>query len=169
MVSISNTCVLAFDITPNGIGFAVLEGVERLYDSGMTYVSDKSKHAFLERAERLILDYQPHVLVLEDPNSDSFRKGPRASTIIKRIELLALVRVLPVLFVSQKEIRKAFGTKNKYETAKAVAEIFPVLEGRVPDYRRPWESEAERTNIYEAVSFALTAARKPLDLEDIPA
>ncbi|HEX4961649.1 MAG TPA: hypothetical protein VF173_12470 [Thermoanaerobaculia bacterium] len=169
MVKISETIALALDITPKGIAFAVLEGMERLYDAGVTYVDLPSKHAYVEKVETLVLRYLPQVLVLEDTEGIGFKKGPRSKHVIKRIELLALSKTLPVVKVSRKEVLSVFGTKNKYETATTVARFFPELEKRLPDNRKPWESELDRTNIFDAVSFALTAYRKPLDLEDIAA
>jgi hypothetical protein len=169
MTLISECITLALDIAPKGIAFAVLEGAERLYDAGMTYITDPSKHAYVEKVEALLLRYPPQVLVLEDTEGPGFKKGPRSEYVIKRIELLALSNTLPVVKVSRREVLSVFGTKNKYQTAASVARFFPELEGRLPHHRKPWESELDRINIYEAVSFALTAYRKPLDLEDIAA
>ena len=169
MVKISESIALALDITPKGIAFAVLEGTERLYDAGVTYVAEQSKHAYVEKVETLLLRYLPRVLVLEDTHGAGFKKGPRSEHVIKRIELLALSKTLPVVKVSHKEVLSVFGAKNKYQTAAAVARFFPELESRLPDNRKPWESELDRTNIFDAVSFALTAYMKPLDLEDIAA
>jgi hypothetical protein len=166
---VSEAIVLALDITPKGVAFAVLEGTECLYDSGVTYISEPSKHAYVEKVESLLLRYMPQVLVLEDTEGAGFKKGPRTESVIKRLELLALSRTLPVIRVAPKDVLRVFGTKNKYQTAEAIAQIFPVLEGQLPRHRKPWESEADRTNIFDAVSFALTASRKPLDLKDIAA
>jgi hypothetical protein len=169
MTLISDCTALALDIAPKGIAFAVLEGTERLYDAGMTYISEPSKRAYVEKVEDLLLQYPPQVLVLEDTEASGFKKGLRSEYVIKRLELLALSKTLPVVKVSRKEILSVFRTKNKYQTADAVARFFPELEGRLPHHRRSWENEKDRINIYEAVSFALTAYGKPLQLEDIAA
>jgi hypothetical protein len=169
MISESRILALALDIIPKGVAFAVLEGTERLYDAGVTYVAEPSKHAYVEKVETLLLRYLPQVLVLEDTKGAGFKKGPRSEHVIRRLELLALSKTLPVVKVSRKEVLSVFGTKNKYETAATVARFFPELEGRLPGHRRPWETENDRINIYEAVSFALTAYQKPLNLEDIAA
>lgn len=169
MVTISEARMLALDITPKGIAFVVFEGRGRLYDSGMTYISERSKHAYVEKAEHLFLEYLPHVLVIEDTKGEGFKKGPRTESVIKRLELLAMSKSLPIVKVARRDVLRTFGTKNKYQTAAAIARIFPVLEDRLPRQRRPWESETDRANVFDAVSFALTASLEPLDLEDIPA
>jgi hypothetical protein len=169
MTLISDCTALALDIAPKGVAFAVLEGTERLYDAGMTYVSEPSKHAYVEKAEDLLLRYLPQILILEDTEGSGFKKGPRSEHVIKRLELLALSKTLPVVKVSRKEILSVFQTKNKYQTAATVARFFPELEGRLPHHRKPWESETDLINIYEAISFALTAYRRPLQIEDIAA
>jgi len=169
MIYESRTLALALDIIPRGVAFAVLEGMERLYDAGVTYIALPSKHAYVEKVEALLLRYLPEVLVLEDTKGAGFKKGPRTEHVITRLELLALSKTLPVVKVSRKDVLSVFGTKNKYETADAVARFFPELEGRLPGHRRSWENETDRINIYEAVSFALTAYQKPLNLEDIDA
>jgi ribosomal protein L7Ae-like RNA K-turn-binding protein len=169
MVKISESRVLALDIIPKGIAFAVLEGPHRLYDSGVAYVSVPSKHEYVEKTESLLLRYFPDVLIVEDTEAAGFQKGPRADRVIKRLELLALAKSVPVVKVSRKEVLSVFKTKNKHETAEKVVQMFPSLKRRLPDPRRSWQSETERINIFDAAAFALTAYRKPLDLEDIPA
>jgi hypothetical protein len=169
MVMISEARMLALDITPKGVAFAVLEGRGRLYDSGMTYVPEPSKHAYVEKVEHLLLEYLPYVLVMEDTEGEGFKKGPRTENVLKRLELLSISKTIPVVKVARKNVLRAFGTKNKYQTAEVIARIFPVLEKRLPRYRRPWESETDRANVFDAVSLALTASLEPLDLDDIPA
>jgi hypothetical protein len=169
MVMISEARMLALDITPKGIAFAVFEGRGRLYDSGVTYVSEPSKHAYVEKAEHLLLTYLPYVLVMEDTKGEGFKKGPRTESVIKRLELLAMSKTLPVVKVARTDVLRAFGTKNKYQTAEAIARIYPVLEDRLPHHRKPWESETDRVNVFDAVSFALTSFLDPLDLGDISA
>jgi len=172
MVKISHVCVLSLDITAHGhIAFAVLEGPERLVDWGVAYIRDKSKHTLAERVESLFWRYIPDLLVLEAPEGEGSRKGPRAKTYIHRIEVFARAKTLPLRKVSRRDVSVAFGEsrKNKQEIAEAIARHFPELEEGLPDVREPWESEAERMNIFDAVSFALAVYRNPEDLEEIAA
>jgi hypothetical protein len=171
MVKLTRARVLALDITGRGIAFAVLDGPERLLDWGVAHMRDRSKHAYVERAESLFWRYIPDLLVVEAPRGPGSYRALRARSLIQRIEILAGSKTLPIRRVSRGDVRFAFsGTaKSKYEIAQAVARLFPELEDRLPRYRKPWMSEDERMNIFDAVSFALTVYRSPESLEEIAA
>jgi hypothetical protein len=170
MVKISQAMVLSLDVIPSGMAFAVLDGPERLVDWGVVRIKDKSKHAYAEQAEALFWRYIPDLLVVEAPRGPGSRRAMRARTLIHRIEAFALSKTLPVRKVSRGEVRVAFGgrEKTKYEIAETIVRFFPELEDRLPRFRKPWMSEDERMNIFDAVSFALAAFRSP-ETEDIAA
>jgi hypothetical protein len=46
---------------------------------------------------------------------------------------------------------------RKHEIAKAISRWFPVLEASVPPARKPWQAEEKCMNVFDAISFALTA------------
>ena len=46
---------------------------------------------------------------------------------------------------------------TKYEIAVAITRWLPELEGYLPPRRKLWFPEDERMNVFDAVSFALTA------------
>jgi hypothetical protein len=60
-------------------------------------------------------------------------------------------------------LRKTFEShgKTKRDRAVAIAEAFPELASRLPRVRRPWMSEDERMNIFDAMALALTAMALP--------
>jgi hypothetical protein len=161
--------VLALDITGKGLAYACLEGSENLYLWGTLSVKDKSKNSYLERAEELYEWHLPHLLILEDIKGPKAKKRLRAKTVIHRLELFALGKSLPVFKVSRADVSRAFRAKNKHEVAQAIAALFPVLKDALPSPRRPWENEAERMNVFDAISFALTAYDYPEKLEEIEA
>ena len=172
MVKISHVCILSLDITPHGdVAFAVFEGPERLVDWGVAYIGEKSKHMLAERVESLFWRYIPDLIVLEAPQGNGSRRGLRAKNFLHRIEVFARSKALPLRKVSRGDVNLAFrGTaKNKQQIAEAIARLFPELEEGLPDARKPWESETERMNIFDAISFALAVYRNPEDLEEIAA
>lgn len=162
---------LALDITSKGISYVVLEGPESLLDWGSVRVKDQSKNAYLDRAEELYSRYLPHLLVLEDSQGKSARRGPRTKAIIARLELFAFGKCLPVFKASRGDVRVAFrgAAKTKQEIAEAIVKVFPELGDLLPKPRRAWESEADRMNVFDAVSFALAAFRNPEKLGEIEA
>ena len=153
--------VLAIDPTSKGFAFAVLEGPESLFDFGTVQLSSKDEAAYLERIDGLFERYLPHGLIVEDPTGPGSRRAPRIANLIREIELIAWRRQVDCLRVSRGQVQEVFAESGttKYEIALAISRWFPELEGRLPDSRKPWESEKEGMNVFDAVSFALTALR----------
>ena len=161
--------VLSLDITNKGVAFAVFTGTDALFEWGTRSVKDKAKNSYLARVEELYERYLPHLLVLEDPDGAKSKRGDRAKAIINRLELFALGKYLPVAKFSRGDVQVTFRgeAKTKQEIAEAIVTRFPELIDDLPDLRRAWEAETDRMNIFDAVSFALTAFRNPERLEEI--
>ena len=149
--------VLSVDPSTNGFGFAVLEGTDQLIDWGVAKVWSKRTRESLARVENLVDRYQPNLIVVESVNDT--RRRLRARSRIVAIARYALSRRIAVRMVSRKQVRSAFQDfgLTKFEIALAIAKTFPELAPRMPRYRKPWMSEDERMNIFDAVSFSLAA------------
>ena len=148
--------VLAIDPSSVGFGFVVLEEPTRLVDWGVAEVWAPTPRAFLARVEALIDRYGPTLIVLEAV--EETRKRKRTVARIAAASRYAASRRIAVMSVSRSQVRAAFGKKpTKHEIAVAIAEIFPELSTRLPRKRKLWTSEDERMNIFDALSFALTA------------
>ena len=171
MVTIANARVLSIDITPKGFAFAVLEGPERLIESGSAYFKDRSKKGYTKRIESLVWRFFPDLLVLESAKGPGSRRRERAQKLIPQIERFALSRGLAVRKASRGDVQYAFkgSGKTKEKIAEAIANLFPELEERLPSHRLAWEPEKERMAIFDAVSFALTVYRSPEQLDEITA
>jgi hypothetical protein len=146
---------LALDPTSDGFCFAVLEGSETLLDWGCCEIKDRQDKVWHRKVIHLLKRYQPRLVVLEDPQES--RRGPWASAFLNEISML-LQEYTNLRVVSRHSVKdsfKASGT-TKYEIAVAIARLFPELEARLPRKRKPWMSEDERMNIFDALSFALT-------------
>ncbi len=68
--------VLALDPASGGIGFAVLEGPNRLIDWGVKSAPDRAPRYGLWLIDTLIVRYQPDVIVLEDSEARGSRRAP---------------------------------------------------------------------------------------------
>lgn len=151
--------VLAIDPTVRGYAFAVLEGPDAIIDWGVTQVAPKEKNRrSLRSIEEKIISYEPEVIVLEDSGANSSRRSARVRQLINEISLIAEKRRIVRRRFSRSRVRTAFrfvGKPNKQAIAKAIAERFPELRPRLPRERKPWMSEDERMNIFDAVSLAL--------------
>jgi hypothetical protein len=154
----SRSRVIAIDPTSEGFAFAVLEGPDRLIDWGTTKVPKLRRSEYLKRVDALFERYQPKGLVLESPRGKDSRRSPRVAGVIRSLELLAWRYHVKVSRVSRGQVRAAFAPAwRKHEIAKAISRWFPVLEDSVPPARKPWQAEEKCMNVFDAISFALTA------------
>lgn len=153
--------LLAIDPSTKGFGFAVFEGPKCLVDWGVVRVWAKNDADLLVRAEAIMDRYGPALIVLEDISGT--RRGARAR---KRIDLIARYaesRGVDARFISRADVHAAFMDfgVTKQEIAVAIAHIFPELERHLPRPRKPWMSEDERMNVFDAVALAMTVLDLP--------
>lgn len=148
--------ILAIDPCPAGFGVAVLEDPTRLVDWGVAEVWSKAHRAFLARVEALVDRYAPSLIVLENIGNSARRK--RSAQLTSMVVRYAASRRLSVVRVKREQVRMAFGgNPTKHDVAVAIAAVFPELTSRLPSKRKLWESEKEQMNVFDALSFALTA------------
>lgn len=154
-----NSCILAIAPSTRGFGYAVLEARDTLVDWGGRVASGDKNTQSLAKAEALILQFKPRVLVLEDAAIKESRRSLRVRKLIERMVVLARRRKVGVKLLSRKAIARVFfadGCGTKHDIAKVVGERFPdELELRVPPKRRSWESETRRMDFFEAVALGL--------------
>ena len=148
---------LAIDPTNGGFAFIVLEGPSRLVDWGVARVWSESDKEVLARVEGIVARYSAGLLVVEDP--DKSRRGTRARRLIKLLLRTAKAWGIVTCCVSRSAVRQSVGIEGatKQEIASEIVRYFPELEASLPAPRRPWESENQRMNIFDALALALTA------------
>jgi hypothetical protein len=153
--------VLAVDPLSRGVGFAVLEGQDRLIEWGIrsTGRADNAKSARV--IDKLIDRFRPDVLVLENWDAAGSRRCPRVQTLLKRIVAKEGKRVL-VRLVTRRQLR-AIGplplTSTKHGRACFLAERFPDVQPFLPPFRKPYMPEDDRMAIFDALSFAVAYVR----------
>jgi hypothetical protein len=153
--------VLAVDPFSRGVGFAVLEGAERLIDWGIRTTGRADNAKSTRVIDKLIDRFRPDVLVLEDWDSAGSRRCARVQTLLDRIATEKGKRVL-VRLITRRHIR-AIGplplTSTKYGRARFLADRFPELQPFLPPFRKLWMPEDDRMAIFDAVSFAVASFR----------
>ena len=148
--------VLAVDPCTDGIGFAVLEGPERLIDWGVKQVAADDKNAqSVGIIEDLIERYRPHALVLEDPNAKESRRSERVRELLDAIRQAAKDKRIKVLDVTPDRVRQAFAP-TKDNVAASIAGLFPELGPQLPRPRKCGDSEAYAMPVFDAAAFAQT-------------
>jgi Holliday junction resolvasome RuvABC endonuclease subunit len=155
--------ILAIDPCTKGFGFAVLEGGNRLIDWGVARLYSKNDEEFLVRVDALINRYKPTAIAVEDVAGT--RKGERTAKRVNDLVGYATLLDIERALVSGREAREALGLPydaTKYEVARTIAELFPELKATLPPPRKPWQTEDERMNVFDAVGLAIaTSARQP--------
>lgn len=153
------TRLIALDPTSHGIGFAVFEGKARLIDWGHTSVRPATIKKCLEQIEKLFALYTPETVVIEECECKESRRGPRVQELLEEVADLAVASGASVVRYSPRKVQKTFAPRerlNKHEIGKIVATTFPQLAPQLQPKRRIWDTEDERTSIFDATSFALT-------------
>jgi Holliday junction resolvasome RuvABC endonuclease subunit len=150
--------VLGIAPSSRGFGFAVIDGSSTLLDWGVkTSTGDKNSHA-LKAISRLIEEYAPTVLVMEDCHAAGARRAPRIQALVGAIEKMAVTRKVKMKLFSKVQIRQRSNMNKratKQEMAEYLASRFPEELGhRLPRKRQPWMSEDYRMPIFDAVALA---------------
>jgi hypothetical protein len=150
--------VLAIAPSSKGFGFAVLEGAGTFVDWGVKSVDGDKNAASLVKVKRLIIDYAPSAIVLEDMRGKDCRRSARVQTLAEKIIQLAASHQLKTRLISQQAVRFALSLApeaTKHEIATRLANHFPEeLGSRLPPKRKAWMSEDYRMNIFDAVALA---------------
>lgn len=153
--------VLAIDPTSKGFGFAVLEGPDALIDWGVRHAGADRNRKSLARAEALIGQYRPDVLVVEHTGAKGSRRRPRVRRLVKSLAALARRRHLRSRRIPRRGVKRCFAeTVNKHQIAVALTERFPELAPHLPRERTRREagnSEDERMSYFDAVAFAVAS------------
>lgn len=148
---------LAVDATSRGFCYVVLEGRARLVDWGCSRQRLTNRGGAKRRIDLLIKRYRPDLVVLEA--RDGSRLGVRARELINMVGKRAIERGIRVVTVPRSQVAVALGngTMTKWDVAETITARFPELTRRLPPRRRPWMSEDERINIFDAAALALAA------------
>ena len=151
--------VLSIAPSTSGFGFAVLEDEETLVDWGVMSVKGDKNAQCLQKTGKLILQYRPDVLALQDYWAQGSRRSVRVRELGQRLVNLARDYGITTSLFSRERIHHAFladSRGTKHALAEALARRFPEeLGGRLPPKRRPWMSEDSRMSMFEAAALAL--------------
>jgi Holliday junction resolvasome RuvABC endonuclease subunit len=154
-----NLRVLAIAPSTRGFGFAVLEGEETLVDWGATEVKHEKNPETLAKVERLVVHYQPDVLVLPDAFIKNSRRSSRIKSLCQEIATFAETGKIKVKTISSEQVRRSLlGTAEatKHAIAEMLAKRFQAeLGSLLPPKRRPWASEDRRMDIFDAAALVV--------------
>lgn len=148
--------VLALYPSSNGVGFCVFDTPSNLIDWGYSDIRWNKKVRTLQKLKSLIDLYQPGVLVLEDTEATSCRRGRRIKTLTRSLTRAAVGWNVPVLHYSAEQVNNAFNAKSKDARASSIIKVLPELNPYLPKKRSLWDSPHPQMQMFDAVSLALT-------------
>ena len=150
--------IAAVSLSTHGFGYAIMEGGTLIDYRNKVFMADKSANSFTH-IKKLIVRFQPDVLVLHDVNAKGTYRAPRIKELHRKVFALAKRLKLKTVKISGTELRKNLlgnpkGTKQ--EMAELLAKQFPdELASRIPRKRKAWTNENARMDIFDAVGLAV--------------
>jgi Holliday junction resolvasome RuvABC endonuclease subunit len=150
--------IAAIALTARGFGYCVMEN-QVILESGNKGVNGNKNLQSVSKIEKLLKQFLPSVLVLEDVNATDCRRAPRIKALHRQVIELAAKYKLKVTLLSGNLLREALlgdAKGTKHEMAEMLAKKYPAeLAVKLPPKRRPWENEDGRMDIFDAVGLAV--------------
>lgn len=151
--------VLAIYPTHRGFGYAVLEETS-LIDWGLARLRQRHNNEFLQRLEGLVEWHAPSLIALE--RHDGSRRQQHARTCVHMASCYATEHRLPVKNLSRAEVWRQLELSvdaTNHDMTRRIAQHFPELAAHVPPKRRLWETETDRTKMFQAVALAFACSQ----------
>jgi hypothetical protein len=150
--------ILAIAPSARGFGYSVMEG-QLILECGNKRADGDINLQAIFKIEKLMKQFLPGVLVLQDVNAKGCHRAPRIKALHRQIVKLAAKQNCKVALISGEKLRITLlgdvkGTKH--EMAEMLAQKYPVeLAAKLPPKRRAWESEDYRMDIFDAMALAV--------------
>ena len=153
-----NLRILGIALSSRGFGFTIFEN-GTLINWGIKSAKGDKNAESLKRFEQLVEFYKPNLIAMEDHCAKGSRRSRRIRKLGEQLIKSARARRIKVGLLSRHQLMSYFfsdGAGTKHDLATLLSKRFPEeLECRLPDKRRPWESEAYQTSIFDAVGVAV--------------
>jgi hypothetical protein len=149
--------VLAVDPASRGLGYALLDGPDRLIDWGFRNARERKDAQSIAYLKALMINYTPDILVVEafDPDKN-FHRSPRVRNLLNVFASMAPKYGARCERVSRVAVRDVFTCNNKYRIATKLARAFPETKPSCPPERKIWLAEDPRINIFDALALGCT-------------
>ena len=150
---------MALEVRSGRFGFALLQD-STLLDWGVRrYPADSVGTAVALRRVRTLLDrYSPSLVITRQTCPLSLKSSQSSGAVIQAIRTELKNHSIKFEVSTRKRIKRFFATHGcnaKHEIASLLAERFAPLKWALPRRRRPWDSEAYATAIFDAVAIAV--------------
>ena len=147
-----------------GFGYVIFEEPFSLADFGFARIKGDKYLATMAHFERLLGEFTPGTVVLEDAEALGSRRHHRVRGLIKGLTDLGRERGLTVALLARTEVIARFSSGEKRATKRMIAETlsrhFPEVRLKLPKPRKIYESEHEHMSIFDALALAVTYTTK---------
>lgn len=156
--------ILAVDPMTRGFGYVIFEQPFNLAECGFARITEDKRLGAMAHFEKLLTDFAPETVVLEDAKAPGSRRHYRVRELIETLSTLARERGFAVSLIARTAVVARFSSGEARATKQMIAQTlvrhFPELRLKLPKPRKPWQSEDERMSIFDALALAVTHATK---------
>jgi len=159
-----NQRLLAVEVRPQRIGFAVFEGPDRLLDWGVRDASENVRPPeLIGKKIGILMDlYLPSATVVRQRRVRSARLCRRIETATRVIRREARQRAIKFHTLASQVVQRSFANSaTKHEIASRLVERFPELSWKLPTKRKVWKSEDYGMVIFDAAAAGLAFFGQP--------
>jgi Holliday junction resolvasome RuvABC endonuclease subunit len=157
-----NNRILAIAIRSQRLGYAVLDGSNKLLDWGMVFYrrnGGKQVATTAKRISSLLELYAPSMIVVEQSELRQVRNVGGLRLLSKLLRREAARQSVKFHATKQLDVRKAFRSfdaKSKDDVAAALARMFPEVAYKLPHRRKVWESEHSIMPMFDAIAIGVS-------------
>jgi hypothetical protein len=143
-----------------GFGYVVFEEPFNLVEHGFARIEGEKHMATMAHCERLLAEFAPAAVVLEDAEAPGSRRHYRVRKLIKALAALGRERGATVALLPRTAVVARFSSGEARATKQRIAHElvrhFPELRLKLPKPRKIYESEHEHMSIFDALALAVT-------------
>jgi Holliday junction resolvasome RuvABC endonuclease subunit len=147
-----------------GFGYVIFEEPFYLAEFGFARIKEDKKLGALAYFEKLLMDFTPEAVVLEDTKAPGSRRHHRVCELIEALTALGRARGVQASLIPRTAVVARFSSGEARATKQMIAETlvrhFPELRLKLPKPRKMWESEHEHMSIFDALALAVTHVTK---------
>lgn len=147
--------ILAVDLRPHWVGFAVFDAPTRLLDFGLVKLPSRGSKEI--RFVRLVERFRPRVIVIR---GDRHRR--RAESFRRSIVAVSARHSIGLERLDDDTLKRYFeglGAHNKEQRSSLLAQEFSDLAWKVPPARKRWQHEHQNMPIFDAVATGVVYLR----------
>jgi len=151
--------VLGVHPSSRGFGWVLFDSPVSALDWGAPHPSRDKHGECLARLTRLLAQYRPVAVALEQFDGDASRRAPRIRTLATAMVDVVQDRGIEVAVYPRKHIVRTLkqpDTATRQDVAEQVARTIVHLRSHLPPPRKLWEGEHSKLPIFSAAACALT-------------